>query len=92
MKKDYKTALQIVNRCLEIQPDYPQAIDLQQQLLRALKAIKAVGEKFDPLLSTEHDRVQHFAGLSPIRVKINENIFPLGIRSHRFIQRCKKCQ
>jgi tetratricopeptide (TPR) repeat protein len=36
-KKDYHTALQIVNRCLEIEPNYPQAIDLQRQLINALK-------------------------------------------------------
>jgi tetratricopeptide (TPR) repeat protein len=35
MKKDYKTALQIVNRCLQLEPDYSMAKELQQQLLNA---------------------------------------------------------
>ncbi len=37
MKKDYQTALQIVNRCLEIEPNYLQAKDLQKQLINALR-------------------------------------------------------
>lgn len=37
MKNDYKTALQLINRCLEIQPNYAQAKDLQNQLINALK-------------------------------------------------------
>jgi tetratricopeptide (TPR) repeat protein len=37
MKKDYQTALQIVNRCLEIEPNYLQAIGLQKQLINMLK-------------------------------------------------------
>ena len=37
MKKDYQTALQIVNRCLEIEPNYHQARDLQKQLINALR-------------------------------------------------------
>ncbi len=39
MKKDYKTALQLINRCLEIQPNYKQARDLQIQLTNVLKNI-----------------------------------------------------
>ena len=37
MKKDYQTALQIVNRCLEIEPNYNQAKDLQKKLINALR-------------------------------------------------------
>ena len=37
MKNDYKTALLLINRCLEIQPNYVQAKDLQNQLTNALK-------------------------------------------------------
>lgn len=35
IKKDYQTALQMINRCLQIEPDYSMARDLQQQLLNA---------------------------------------------------------
>jgi len=36
-KKEFQTALQIINRCLEIEPNYPQAKDLQRRLINALK-------------------------------------------------------
>jgi tetratricopeptide (TPR) repeat protein len=35
MKKDYQTALQMINRCLQVEPNYSMAKDLQQQLLNA---------------------------------------------------------
>jgi tetratricopeptide (TPR) repeat protein len=35
IKKDYQTALQMINRCLQIEPNYSMARDLQQQLLNA---------------------------------------------------------
>lgn len=35
IKKDYNTALQMINRCLQLEPDYAMARDLQQQLLNA---------------------------------------------------------
>jgi len=35
MKKDYKTSLQMVNRCLQIEPNYELAKNLQQQLINA---------------------------------------------------------
>ena len=35
IKKDYKTAMQMVNRCLEIEPNYSLAKNLQQQLINA---------------------------------------------------------
>jgi tetratricopeptide (TPR) repeat protein len=35
IKKDYKTALQMINRCLQIEPNYSMAKNLQQQLLNA---------------------------------------------------------
>ncbi|MBK9098600.1 MAG: hypothetical protein IPM14_10905 [bacterium] len=35
IKKDYKTALQMINRCLQLEPNYSMARDLQQQLLNA---------------------------------------------------------
>jgi len=38
IKKDYKTALQMVNRCLQIEPNYAMAKDLQQQLINATRA------------------------------------------------------
>jgi tetratricopeptide (TPR) repeat protein len=38
IKKDYKTALQMVNRCLQIEPNYLMAKDLQQQLLNAARS------------------------------------------------------
>ena len=37
IKKDYQTALDLINRCLEIEPNYLQAKDLQKQLINALK-------------------------------------------------------
>jgi len=37
MKKDYNTALQIVNRSLKIEPNYELAINLQQQLINATR-------------------------------------------------------
>jgi tetratricopeptide (TPR) repeat protein len=38
IKKDYQTALQMVNRCLQIEPNYSMAKDLQQQLINASRA------------------------------------------------------
>jgi tetratricopeptide (TPR) repeat protein len=38
IKKDYKIALQMINRCLQIEPNYSMAKDLQQQLLNATRA------------------------------------------------------
>jgi len=35
IKKDYQTALQMINRCLHIEPNYSMARDLQQQLINA---------------------------------------------------------
>lgn len=35
IKKDYQTALQMINRCLQIEPNYSMARDLRQQLLTA---------------------------------------------------------
>lgn len=39
IKKDYNTALQMVNRCLQIEPDYSMAKDLQRQLFNATRII-----------------------------------------------------
>ncbi|MBT8391638.1 MAG: hypothetical protein KJO48_07730 [Ignavibacteria bacterium] len=36
MKKDYKTALEMINLCLQLEPDYAMAKNLQQQLLNAI--------------------------------------------------------
>jgi tetratricopeptide (TPR) repeat protein len=38
IKKDYQTALQMINRCLQIEPNYSMAKDFQQQLLNATRA------------------------------------------------------
>lgn len=38
IKKDYQTALQMVNRCLQIEPNYSMAKDLRQQLLNATRS------------------------------------------------------
>ncbi|MCU0332680.1 MAG: GDSL-type esterase/lipase family protein [Ignavibacteriaceae bacterium] len=38
IKKDYKTALQMINRCLQVEPNYSMAKDLQQQLLNATRS------------------------------------------------------
>lgn len=38
IKKDYKTALQMINRCLQLEPNYSVARDLQQQLLNATRS------------------------------------------------------
>jgi len=38
IKKDYQTALQMINRCLQIEPNYAMAKDLEQQLINALRA------------------------------------------------------
>lgn len=35
IKKDYRTALQMVNRCLQLEPNYSMAKNLRQQLLNA---------------------------------------------------------
>jgi tetratricopeptide (TPR) repeat protein len=35
IKKDYNTALQMINRCLQLEPNYSMARDLKQQLLNA---------------------------------------------------------
>lgn len=40
IKKDYNTALQMINRCLQLEPDYAMARDLQQQLLKATGNIR----------------------------------------------------
>ena len=37
IKKDFKTALQMINRCLQIEPNYSAAKDLQQQLLNVTR-------------------------------------------------------
>lgn len=36
-KTDFKTALDIINKCLILNPDYPKAKDLKQQILNRLK-------------------------------------------------------
>jgi len=38
IKKDYQTALQMINRCLQIEPNYSRAKDLQQQLINATRS------------------------------------------------------
>lgn len=38
IKKDYQTALQMINQCLQIEPNYSMAKDLQQQLLNASRS------------------------------------------------------
>jgi hypothetical protein len=38
IKKDYQTALQMINRCLQIEPNYSMAKNLQQQLLNASRS------------------------------------------------------
>lgn len=35
-KKDYETALAIINKCLRIYSNYPQAINLKQKLTKAV--------------------------------------------------------
>jgi len=40
IKKDYQTALQMINRCLQIEPNYAMAKDLQQQLVNATRSIR----------------------------------------------------
>ncbi len=40
IKKDYNTALQMINRCLQLEPNYSMAKDLQQQLLNATRLNK----------------------------------------------------
>ncbi len=37
MKKDYKSALRIINKCLEVNPNYSMAKDLQRQLINAYR-------------------------------------------------------
>ncbi len=36
-KKDFKTALEIINKCLMVKPNYPEASNLKQQILSQLK-------------------------------------------------------
>ncbi|MBE3120842.1 MAG: hypothetical protein IMZ58_01350 [Thermoplasmata archaeon] len=36
-KKDFKTALTMINECLFAKPNYPEANGLKQQILSALK-------------------------------------------------------
>ncbi|HVN48330.1 MAG TPA: tetratricopeptide repeat protein, partial [Bacteroidota bacterium] len=36
-KKDFRTALSIINKCLLVKPNYPEANNLKRQILRALK-------------------------------------------------------
>ncbi len=38
IKKDYNTALQMINRCLQIEPNYSMAKNLQQQLINATRS------------------------------------------------------
>lgn len=38
IKKDYQTALQMINRCLQLEPNYSMAKELQQQLVNATRA------------------------------------------------------
>ena len=38
IKKDYNTALQMINRCLQIEPNYAMAKDFQQQLINVTKS------------------------------------------------------
>jgi predicted Zn-dependent protease len=38
IKKDYQTALQMINRCLQIEPNYSMAKNLQQQLINATRS------------------------------------------------------
>jgi tetratricopeptide (TPR) repeat protein len=38
IKKDYQTALQMINRCLKIEPNYTMAKDLQRQLINATRS------------------------------------------------------
>jgi tetratricopeptide (TPR) repeat protein len=38
IKKDYNTSLQMINRCLEIEPNYSIAKNLQQQLINATRS------------------------------------------------------
>jgi tetratricopeptide (TPR) repeat protein len=38
IKKEYKTALEMVNRCLQIEPNYSMAKDLQHQLINAIRS------------------------------------------------------
>lgn len=40
MKKDYQTGLQMINRCLQIEPNYAMAKNLQQQLINAARSIR----------------------------------------------------
>jgi tetratricopeptide (TPR) repeat protein len=40
IKKDYQTALQMINRCLQIEPNYSRAKDLQQQLINVTRSIR----------------------------------------------------
>ena len=40
LKKDYKTALQMVNRCLQIEPNYSLAKNLQHQLVNATRSVR----------------------------------------------------
>ncbi|NWG29046.1 MAG: hypothetical protein HXY48_11005 [Ignavibacteriaceae bacterium] len=40
IKKDYSTALQMINRCLQLEPNYSMAKELQQQLLKATGHIR----------------------------------------------------
>ncbi|MGB5288529.1 MAG: GDSL-type esterase/lipase family protein [Ignavibacteriaceae bacterium] len=38
IKRDYQTALQMINRCLQIEPNYSMAKSLQQQLINATRS------------------------------------------------------
>jgi tetratricopeptide (TPR) repeat protein len=40
IKKDYQTAIHMISRCLQIEPNYAMAKDLQQQLVNATRSIK----------------------------------------------------
>jgi tetratricopeptide (TPR) repeat protein len=39
-KKDYQTALSVINDCLKIDPNYPMAANLKQQLMMAVRSMK----------------------------------------------------
>jgi tetratricopeptide (TPR) repeat protein len=38
MKKDYQTALQMIKRCLQVEPNYSMAKDLQQRLINVTRS------------------------------------------------------
>ncbi len=40
-KKDYKKALEMIDKALELKPNYAEALGLQRQLMEALKQVKS---------------------------------------------------